>query len=104
MSVVDLCGIIAIISMAKSKDKRIDEFRDDAMSFVAEHFEDMKTAFKAYIEKKDFDKSVALYMKMVDKVIPSLQTQSEESDKSNKIPAWKKKIDKAKKTYENDTK
>ena len=90
--------------MAKSKDKRIDEFRDDAMSFVAEHFEDMKTAFKAYIEKKDFDKAVALYMKMVDKVIPSLQTQSAESDKSNEIPAWKHKINKSKKTYENDTK
>jgi hypothetical protein len=102
--VVDLCGIIAIISMAKSKDKRIDEFRDDAMSFVAEHFEDMKTAFKAYIEKKDYDKAVALYMKMVDKVIPSLQTQSAESDKSNEIPAWKQKINKSKKTYENDTK
>ena len=104
MRVVDLCGIIAIISMAKSKDKRIDEFRDDAMSFVAEHFEDMKTAFKAYIEKKDYDKAVALYMKMVDKVIPSLQTQSAESDKSSEIPAWKQKINKSKKTYENDTK
>ena len=104
MRVVDLCGIIAIISMAKSKDKRIDEFRDDAMSFVAEHFEDMKTAFKAYIEKKDYDKAVALYMKMVDKVIPSLQTQSAESDKSSEIPAWKQKVNKSKKTYENDTK
>lgn len=90
--------------MAKSKDKRIDEFRDDAMSFVAEHFEDMKTAFKAYIEKKDYDKAVALYMKMVDKVIPSLQTQSAESDKSSEIPAWKQKVNKSKKTYENDTK
>lgn len=104
MRVVDLCGIIATISMAKSKDKRIDEFRDDAMSFVAEHFEDMKTAFKAYIEKKDYDKAVALYMKMVDKVIPSLQTQSAESDKSSEIPAWKQKVNKSKKTYENDTK
>lgn len=104
MSVVDLCETIATISMAKSKDKRIDEFRDDAMSFVAEHFEDMKTAFKAYIEKKDYDKAVALYMKLVDKVIPSLQTQSAESEKGDGKPAWQQKIEKTKRTYENDTK
>ena len=90
--------------MAKSKDKRIDEFRDDAMSFVAEHFEDMKTAFKAYMEKGEHDKAVTLYMKLVDKVIPSLQTVSAESDKSNETPAWKQKINKSKKTYENETK
>lgn len=90
--------------MAKSKDKRIDEFRDDAMSFVTDHFEDMKDAFKAYIEKKDYDKAVALYMKLVDKVIPSLQTQSAESEKGDGKPAWQQKIEKTKRTYENDTK
>lgn len=104
MRVVDLCGIIAIISMAKSKDKRIDAFRDEAMSFVAEHFEDMKKAFTAYMEKGEHDKAVTLYMKLVDKVIPSLQTQSAESEKGDGKPAWQQKIEKTKRTYENDTK
>ena len=63
-----------------------------------------QNTFKAYIEKKDYDKAVALYMKLVDKVIPSLQTQSAESEKGDGKPAWQQKIEKTKRTYENDTK
>lgn len=74
------------------------------MSFVAEHFDDMKKAFTAYMEKGEHDKAVTLYMKLVDKVVPSLQTQSAESDKGAEKPAWQQKIEKSKKTYENDTK
>jgi hypothetical protein len=90
--------------MAKVKDKRIDAFRDEAMGFVAEHFSDMRTAFETYMEKGEHDKAVTLYMKLVDKVIPSLQTQSAESDKGAEKPAWQQKIEKTKRTYENDTK
>lgn len=89
--------------MAKSKDKRVDMFRDEAMAFVAEHFGDMKKAFSAYMEKADYDKAVALYMKMADKVIPSLPTQAADAV-SNEKPAWMQKIDKSKKTMENETK
>lgn len=90
--------------MAKAKDKRIDAFRDEAMGFVAEHFSDMRKAFETYMQKGEHDKAVTLYMKLVDKVIPSLQTQSAESDKGAEKPAWQQKIEKTKKTYENDTK
>lgn len=90
--------------MAKAKDKRIDAFRDEAMGFVAEHFSDMKKAFTAYMEKGEHDKAVTLYMKLVDKVIPSLQTQSAESEKGEEKPAWQQKIEKSKKTYENESK
>lgn len=90
--------------MAKTKDKRIDAFRDEAMGFVAEHFEDMKIAFTSYMEKGEHDKAVTLYMKLVDKVIPSLQTQSAESEKGTEKPAWQQKIEKTKRTYENESK
>lgn len=89
--------------MAKKGDKRVDSFRDEAMEFITEHFDDMKKAFDHYTETKAYDKAVALYMKLVDKVIPALPTQAAESGGSDK-PAWQQKIDKAKKTYENDTK
>jgi hypothetical protein len=88
--------------MAKKNDKRIDEFRDRGMDFITKHFEDMEDAMKSYKEKQDWDKAVSLYMKLADKVIPSLPTQAAESGGSDK-PAWQQKIDKAKKTYENST-
>ena len=88
--------------MAKKNDKRIDEFRDRGMDFITKHFVDMEDAMEAYKEKGDWDKMVALYMKLADKVIPSLPTQAAESGGSDK-PAWQQKIDKAKKTYENST-
>ena len=90
--------------MAKAKDKRIDAFRDEAMGFVAEHFSDMKIAFATYMEKGEHDKAVTLYMKLVDKVVPSLQTQSAENEKGEEKPAWQQKIEKSKKTYENESK
>ena len=90
--------------MAKKNDKRIDAFRDEAMGFVAEHFSDMKKAFAAYMEKGEHDKAVTLYMKLVDKVVPSLQTQSAENEKGEEKPAWQQKIEKSKKTYENESK
>ena len=89
--------------MAKKTDKRIDEFRDKAMSFVAEHFSDMNKAMAYYIESKNWDKAVALYMKLADKVIPALATQTAETEKED-TPAWKAKVEKAKRTIENDTK
>ena len=85
--------------MAKKGDKRVDAFRDEAMAFVTEHFDDMKEAFNAYIEEKNWDKAVALYMKMADKVIPALPTQSSETGGTEK-PDWQVKIDKLKKTME----
>ena len=85
--------------MAKNKDSRIDSFRDEALGFITEHFGDMQVAFKDYIEKKQFDKAVNLYMKLADKVIPSLPTQ-EATAATDTRPAWAQKIDKAKKTIE----
>lgn len=89
--------------MAKGKDKRVDAFRDEAMAFVAEHFSDMKKAFLAYVEGKNWDKAVNLYMKMVDKVVPALPTMAADNGAQEK-PDWQVKIEKAKKTIENDTK
>lgn len=89
--------------MAKGKDKRVDGFRDEAMCFVAEHFSDMKAAFEAYMKEKNYDKAVNLYMKLADKVIPSLPTQAVDTG-GNEKPEWQVKIEKAKKTIENDTK
>lgn len=85
--------------MARKSDKRVDSFRDEAMAFVTEHFDDMKTAFKAYVDEKNWDKAVALYMKMADKVIPALPTQSSDTSGMEK-PEWQAKIDKLKKTME----
>lgn len=89
--------------MAKGKDRRVDAFREDAMTFVADHFDDMKKAFEAYIEKKDWDKAVGLYMKMVDKVIPSLPTQAADTGGQEK-PDWQVKIEQAKRTIEKEVK
>lgn len=89
--------------MAKGKDRRIDEFRNEAMAFVSEHFHDMEDAFKAYIEKKDWDKAVSLYMKMADKVIPSLPTQAADTGAQEK-PDWQVKIEQAKRTIEKEVK
>lgn len=88
--------------MAKNKDSRIDSFRDEALGFITEHFGDMQVAFKDYIEKKQFDKAVNLYMKLADKVIPALPTQ-ETSTTTNDRPEWARKIDKAKKTQQSTT-
>lgn len=85
--------------MAKTKDTRIDSFRDEALGFVTEHFDDMKIAFDGYMKEKSFDKAVNLYMKLADKVIPSLPTQ-EAAAATDTRPAWAQKIDKAKKTIE----
>ena len=89
--------------MAKKNDKRIDEFRDRGMDFITRHFEDMEDAMNAYKEKKDWDKAVNLYMKLAGMVVPSLPTQAADTASAEK-PAWQQKIDKGKKTYENDTK
>lgn len=90
--------------MGKKVDKRIESFRDKAKDFVSENFCDMKDAYELYMSKPEtYDKGVALFMKIMDKVIPSMPTQSDDSDKTEK-PAWQQKVDKAKKTYENDTK
>ena len=88
--------------MAKGKDKRVDEFRNEAMAFVAEHFDDMKKAFMAYIAEGNWDKAVSLYMKMADKVIPTLPTQAADTGGQEK-PDWQLKIEKAKKTIETET-
>lgn len=89
--------------MAKKNDKRIDEFRDKGMDFITKHFDDMEDAMEAYKEKGDWDKAVNLYMKLADKVIPSLPTQAADTASAEK-PAWQQKIEKTKRTYENDTK
>lgn len=89
--------------MAKGKDRRIDDFRNEAMAFVSEHFKDMEDAFKAYIDKKDWDKAVSLYMKMADKVIPSLPTQAADTGAQEK-PDWQVKIEQAKRTIEKEVK
>lgn len=90
--------------MGKKNDKRIDEFREKGMDFITKHFEDMEDAMKAFKDKGDWDKAVALYMKLADKVIPSLSTQSAETENGGGKPGWMVKVDKTKKTYENDTK
>ena len=92
-----------IYIMAKKSDKRIDEFRDKGMDFITKHFNDMEDAMTSYKEKKDWDKAVNLYMKLAGMVIPSLPTQSAESV-GNEKPAWQQKIEKTKRTYENDKK
>lgn len=88
--------------MAK-KDTRVDKFRDGGMAFITEHFNDMEDAFKAYMEEKNYDKAVALYFKLADKVIPALPTQAADTGGAEK-PDWMVKVEKAKKTIENDTK
>ena len=90
--------------MAKNKDKRIDGFRDEALGFVADHFSDMETVFNAFMEEKMYDKAMALYMKMADKVIPALATQQAETGNGDEKPAWMVKVEKSKKTMENDLK
>lgn len=91
--------------MAKKNDKRIDDFRDKGLDFVRNHFSKMEAAFELYMSKPEsYDKGVALYLKLADKVIPSMATQQADTDKGNETPAWQQKINKSKKTYENDTK
>lgn len=89
--------------MAKQNDKRIDDFRDGALAFITKHFGDMEKAFDSYVKEKNYDKAVTLYMKLADKVIPALATQSADTANADK-PAWMAKVEKAKKTIENDTK
>ena len=91
--------------MAKKNDKRIDDFRDKGLDFVKEHFSEMAKAFEYYMSTPaSYDKGVALYMKLADKVIPSMATQQADADKSGEKAAWEQKIERTKKTYENDTK
>jgi hypothetical protein len=85
--------------MAKKSDSRIDKFREEGMAFITEHFHDMKDAFEGYIQEKNWDKAVALYFKLVDKVIPALPTQATETAQTEK-PAWLQKIENMKKTQE----
>lgn len=89
---------------AKNKDKRIDAFRDEATSFVTDHLSEMTKVFDAYMKEKNYDKAVSLYMKLADKVIPALATQMAETTNGDEKPAWMAKVEKAKKTIENDTK
>ena len=75
------------------------------MDFVRNHFSEMVDAFEFYMSKPEsYDKGVALYLKLADKVIPSMATQSAETEKGAEKPDWMVKVDKTKKTYENDTK
>lgn len=85
--------------MAKKSDNRVDKFRDEGMSFITEHFADMKKAFDGYIQEKNWDKAVALYFKLADKVLPALPTQAAEAASTEK-PEWQQKIEKMKKTQE----
>lgn len=88
--------------MAKKGDSRIDKFREEGMAFIAEHFKDMEDAFKAYTTEgkdKNWDKAVALYFKLADKVIPALPTQASETANTEK-PDWQLKIERMKKTQE----
>lgn len=85
---------------SKKQDGRVDTFRDEALGFVANHLGDMTKVFDAYMKEKNYDKAVALYMKLADKVIPSLATQAMEQDNSGAKPDWMQKIDKSKKTSE----
>lgn len=87
--------------MSKKSDNRVEAFRDGGMAFITEHFKDMETAFAAYIKEKNWDKAVNLYFKLADKVIPALPTQAPEGS-GNEKPAWMTKVEKAKKTIEND--
>lgn len=91
--------------MAKKNDKRIDDFRDKGLDFVKEHFGEMTKAFEHYMSAPEsYDKGVALYLKLADKVIPSMATQQAETEKGDGKPAWQMKIEKSKKTYENESK
>ncbi|MBO4787022.1 MAG: hypothetical protein J5510_08140 [Prevotella sp.] len=86
--------------MAKKSDNRVDKFREEGMAFIAEHFKDMEDAFKAYTtdgKDKNWDKAVALYFKLADKVLPALPTQATETASTEK-PEWQKKIEQMKKT------
>lgn len=85
--------------MAKKSDNRVDKFREEGMAFITEHFVDMKTAFDGYIKEKNWDKAVALYFKLADKVIPALPTQAAEGASTEK-PAWMQKIENMKKTQD----
>lgn len=91
--------------MAKKNDKRIDDFRDKGLDFVKEHFSEMVNAFEYYMSTPEsYDKGVALYLKLADKVIPSMATQQADTEKGEEKPAWQQKIEKSKKTYENESK
>ena len=85
--------------MAKKSDNRVDKFRDEGMAFITDHFDDMKKAFDGYIKEKNWDKAVALYFKLADKVLPALPTQAAEST-DRETPEWQKKIEQMKKTQE----
>lgn len=85
--------------MAKKSDTRIDVFRDGGMAFITEHFKDMESAFDAYMKEKNYDKAVALYFKLADKVVPALPTQATETAQAEK-PEWMQKIENMKKTQE----
>lgn len=88
--------------MAKSKDRRIDTFRDEALGFVSGHFSDMETVFGAFMKDKQYDKAMALYMKMADKVIPALATQQADASSGSEKPEWQVKVERAKKTMESN--
>jgi len=84
----------------KKSDNRIDAFRDRGMDFITKHFKDMEDAMEAFKKEGSWDKAVALYMKLADKVIPSLPTQAADDDGKDNKPGWMQKIDNAKKTQE----
>lgn len=86
--------------MAKKTDSRIEAFRDKGMDFITRHFGDMEDALRAFKENGDWDKAVSLYMKLATMVVPSLPTQAAEAAGDAGEPAWKTKIDNAKKTQE----
>lgn len=87
--------------MARKNDSRVDGFRECALDFITKHFDEMEKAFDSYVKEKNYDKAVTLYMKLADKVIPALATQTAETAGAEK-PAWMAKVEKAKKTIENE--
>ena len=89
---------------SKRNDKRIDDFREKGMDFITSHFKDMEDAMAAFKKEGNWDKAVALYMKLADKVIPSLSTQAVDTGNDAIKPEWMQKIDKVKKTVENSVK
>lgn len=82
------------------KDKRVDVFREEALDFVADNLSKMEDVFDEYMKAKEYDKAVALYMKLADKVIPALPTLAAESQAEKGKPDWAIKLESTKKIME----
>lgn len=89
--------------MARKNNERIETFRNEGVDFITNHFKDMEDAFSEYMKEKNYDKAVSLYFKLADKVIPSMPTQALNKN-TEEQPEWAAKVERMKKTIENDTK